>query len=140
MGAGIFDIEATKRTTASVIPDGVRSSKFLHLSFLDRFLTCLSIHSIELIPCDLRPQFYPSLLICRHVPPPNILQVRWIQAPAAAVSPEDNKVTLSSGESIIFDYLVVATGVQCDWSKVPGLTEALEKGPESGVCSNYREF
>jgi sulfide:quinone oxidoreductase len=47
---------------------------------------------------------------------------------------------LSSGESIGFDYLVVATGVQCDWKKVPGLMEALEKGPESGVCSNYRKF
>ncbi len=69
-----------------------------------------------------------------------ILQVRWIQAPAAAVMPEDNKVTLTSGKSIGFDYLVVATGVQCDWENVPGLKEALEKGPESGVCSNYREF
>ncbi|KAM3571535.1 hypothetical protein VYU27_006441 [Nannochloropsis oceanica] len=85
VGAGIFDIEATKRTTASVIPEGVR----------------------------------------------------WIQAPAAAILPEDNKVTLAGGENIGFDYLIVATGVRCDWEKIPGLTEALEKGPESGVCSNY---
>lgn len=88
MGAGIFDIEATKRTTASVIPDGVR----------------------------------------------------WVKAAAASLVPEENKVTLSSGESIGYDYLVVATGLQCDWQKVPGLMEALEKGPDSGVCSNYRKL
>ena len=38
-----------------------------------------------------------------------------------------------------YEYLVVATGLQSDWGRIPGLVEALEMGLEGGVCSNYRE-
>jgi NADPH-dependent 2,4-dienoyl-CoA reductase/sulfur reductase-like enzyme len=56
------------------------------------------------------------------------------------VQPEANTVTLGTGETIGYDYLIVATGLQSDWQKIPGLLEALEKGPSGGVCSNYREL
>lgn len=43
VGAGIFDIEATKRTTASVIPEGVRG-RSLPMQSLFQFSSCLFMY------------------------------------------------------------------------------------------------
>jgi len=60
--------------------------------------------------------------------------VTWIRNRVASISGADNSVSLESGETLSYDYLIVAPGIQIDWSKVKGLTEALGSG---GVCSNY---
>ena len=60
--------------------------------------------------------------------------VSWIKDRVASISGAESKVSLASGTDITYDYLVVAPGIQIDWHKVKGLTEALGKG---GVCSNY---
>lgn len=60
--------------------------------------------------------------------------VKWIKERVVDVKPENNVVKLDSGREIGYDYLVMAPGLQIDWHKVKGLTEALGKG---GVCSNY---
>jgi sulfide:quinone oxidoreductase len=39
-----------------------------------------------------------------------------------------------SGQSITYDYLVVAPGIQVNWDQVKGLKESIGK---DGVCSNY---
>lgn len=59
----------------------------------------------------------------------------WINDAANSFQPEDNQVTLTSGERIIYKYLVVAAGLQLDWDKIDGLAETLGK---NGVTSNYR--
>ena len=59
----------------------------------------------------------------------------WIQGAATAVDPEAQTVTLDSGQSIGFQWLVVAAGIQLDWGKIPGLEATLGK---NGVSSNYR--
>ena len=64
--------------------------------------------------------------------------VRWVRAAAAEVLPEENTVTLATGQRLSYDYLIVATGIQCDWGRVQGLPEALAM--RDGVCSNYREW
>jgi sulfide:quinone oxidoreductase len=62
----------------------------------------------------------------------------WIQARVETLTPDDNQIQLSDGTQLTYDYLVVAPGIQLDWSAVKGLTEALGK---DGVTSNYsREF
>ncbi|MDQ6594847.1 hypothetical protein [Bacillus salipaludis] len=37
------------------------------------------------------------------------------------------------GNKLDYDYLVVAAGIQIDWTKVKGLKESIGK---NGVCSN----
>ena len=60
--------------------------------------------------------------------------VQWIRNAAQAFEPEKNTVSLSNGDTLTYDYLVVCTGVKLDWGKIAGLAETLGK---NGVCSNY---
>lgn len=60
--------------------------------------------------------------------------VKWIKDFAETFQPDDNRVTLRSGDSISYDYLVACPGLQLDWSKIEGLQDTLGK---NGVCSNY---
>ena len=49
--------------------------------------------------------------------------------------PEENRIELADGQQIGYDFLVVAAGIQLNWSAIKGLPEALGK---NGVTSNYR--
>ena len=60
--------------------------------------------------------------------------VTWIKDYAETFQPDENTITLRSGEIISYDYLVVCPGLQLDWNKVAGLRETLGK---NNVCSNY---
>ncbi len=60
--------------------------------------------------------------------------VKLIRAAASGFRPEANAVDLSDGDTVTYDWLIVATGVALDWEKVLGLKETLGK---NGVCSNY---
>ncbi len=62
------------------------------------------------------------------------LGVKWIKERVTDVKPEHSVVKLEGGREISYDYLVMAAGLQIDWHKIIGLTEALGK---DGVCSNY---
>lgn len=67
----------------------------------------------------------------RSLIPPN---VDWIRDTVAGFDPDNNQVTLSSGDVVGYDYLIVCPGVVLNWDKIPGLTEALGK---KEVCSDY---
>jgi sulfide:quinone oxidoreductase len=60
--------------------------------------------------------------------------VSWIKDYAETFQPDANSVTLRSGETISYDYLVVCPGLQLDWGKVAGLIETIGK---NNVCTNY---
>lgn len=60
--------------------------------------------------------------------------VTWIKDYAESFQPDENTVTLRSGDKVTYDYLVVCPGLQLDWDKVKGLKETLGK---NNVCSNY---
>lgn len=60
--------------------------------------------------------------------------VTWIKEYAQSFQPDENTITLRSGDSISYDYLVVCPGLQLDWDKIKGLKETLGK---NNVCSNY---
>lgn len=60
----------------------------------------------------------------------------WIKDYVTTFDPENNNVTLKSGEQISYDYLVVTAGIQINWDAIPGLKESVGK-PGTGVCSNY---
>lgn len=58
----------------------------------------------------------------------------WIQQRVIRLDPDNNSVGLSNGETIGYDYLVVAAGIQINWDQIKGLKETLGK---NGVTSNY---
>lgn len=62
--------------------------------------------------------------------------VTWIQERVATFAPDHNQVTTQGGETISYDFLVVAAGLQINWEAIPGLKESVGKAG-TGVCSNY---
>ena len=60
--------------------------------------------------------------------------VTWLKDFAETFQPDENQVTLRSGQTISYDYLVVCPGLQLDFEKIEGLSETLGK---NGVCCNY---
>lgn len=60
--------------------------------------------------------------------------VTWIKDFAETFQPDNNSVTLRSGDVVRYDYLVVCPGLQLDWYKIRGLEETIGK---NNVCSNY---
>ncbi|MEN9464699.1 MAG: hypothetical protein RL217_880 [Pseudomonadota bacterium] len=60
--------------------------------------------------------------------------VKHIAQTATELLPDSNQVKLANGDVIGYDYLVVAAGIQSNWSAIKGLEETLGK---NGVTSNY---
>ena len=61
---------------------------------------------------------------------------KWIKDKATGFDADHNTVHTESAGDITYDYLVVAPGLAYDFSLVPGLGEAMDKGV---VCSNYTD-
>jgi len=61
--------------------------------------------------------------------------VTWIRGAATGVDPDAKTVSLDNGETVSYQWLVVAAGIQLDWGKIPGLTDTLGR---NRVSSNYR--
>ena len=60
--------------------------------------------------------------------------VTWVKDFAETFQPEANTITLRSGDTLSYDYLVVCPGLQLDWDKIEGLKDTIGK---NNVCSNY---
>ncbi|MGJ8725489.1 MAG: NAD(P)/FAD-dependent oxidoreductase [Roseibacillus sp.] len=60
--------------------------------------------------------------------------VTWKKEAAEKIDPAAKTVVTKGGEVLSYDYLVVATGLVCNWSAIPGLADSLGT---KGVCSNY---
>ena len=61
--------------------------------------------------------------------------VTWIRDAAAGADPGAQTVTTESGRVLHYGYLVLASGIQLDFGRLPGLAETLG---QRGVSSNYR--
>jgi sulfide:quinone oxidoreductase len=60
--------------------------------------------------------------------------VEWIREAVAEICPDESALLTDGRRRITYDYLVVAPGIQVNWSAIRGLPGALGK---DGVCSNY---
>lgn len=67
----------------------------------------------------------------KHVIPKG---TQWINQAVLSFKPESNNITLGDNTTINYDYLIVAPGLQINWSSIKGLQENIGK---NGVCSNY---
>ncbi|XP_067645666.1 sulfide:quinone oxidoreductase, mitochondrial isoform X1 [Eurosta solidaginis] len=63
-------------------------------------------------------------------------RVKWIQSAAVEFDPNNNIVTTENGIDIKYDMLLLATGLQLNYDKIPGLEYALSI-IFGKVCSNY---
>ena len=84
-----------------------------------------SIYHIQRVPTNDHMQ---EMVIPKHA--------EWIKDTVRTFSPTDNHVTLASGRSIGYEYLIVAAGLQINWNAIKGLSEALVDST-SGVSSIY---
>ena len=60
--------------------------------------------------------------------------VTWIRKGAVSVDPDARTVELDDGATVEYEYLVMCPGIQLDWAKATGLSDALVC---DGVSSNY---
>ena len=58
----------------------------------------------------------------------------WLAERVSSFTPDKNELITEEGTKVTYEYLVVAAGIQLNWSKVPGLKESIGT---DGVCSNY---
>lgn len=61
---------------------------------------------------------------------------KWVKDNAEKFDPKNNTVTTKRGDTIEYEYLVVAAGLQLNYNQIPGLVEALAI-PKGAVCSIY---
>ncbi len=60
--------------------------------------------------------------------------VTWIRDAVSEFDPEQNQLRTQTGQTIEYDILVVAAGIQINWDAIPGLKDSIG---HDGVCSNY---
>ena len=60
----------------------------------------------------------------------------WLQENVMSFEPEQNQVTMSNGDTVQYEIMIVAMGLQLHWEKIPGLIESL-RDYKSQVCSIY---
>ncbi|XP_058798033.1 sulfide:quinone oxidoreductase, mitochondrial [Phymastichus coffea] len=64
------------------------------------------------------------------------VKAQWFKEEVISFEPNENKVTISNGDIVQYEHMIVAMGLQLYWDKLPGLLEGL-KNSESQVCSIY---
>ena len=62
--------------------------------------------------------------------------VKWIKDAVSKVDPKHNKVVLSDGSEVSYQFLALSPGLTLNWGAIKGLEETLGK---NGVTSNYQE-
>ncbi|KAM0724522.1 Sulfide:quinone oxidoreductase, mitochondrial [Formica fusca] len=63
-------------------------------------------------------------------------KAKWLKASVVEFQPDVNKVLTHHGDTIQYDIMIVALGLQLYWDKIPGLTESLYD-PNAQVGSIY---
>jgi len=60
--------------------------------------------------------------------------VDWIRDRVTEILPDQKAVATASGRRLTYDWLVVALGIQIDWTAIPGHAGGIGT---RGICSNY---
>ncbi|KAI1694473.1 pyridine nucleotide-disulfide oxidoreductase domain-containing protein [Ditylenchus destructor] len=63
--------------------------------------------------------------------------VTWINESISAFKPNENSISLRSGEEISYDFLVIATGLELRYDMIKGLKGEHLSAPNSALCSIY---
>ncbi len=85
-----------------------------------------------LIAAGVKEEEYPLEPNADYIP----RGVKWVQEMVQSVDPDANTLTTHQGNTITYDYLIVAPGVKLDYHKIEGLTpEVLEA--DNGIDTIY---
>lgn len=60
----------------------------------------------------------------------------WLKESVTSFEPAQNQVGISNGDTVQYEIMIVAMGLQLFWEKIPGLVESL-RDKTSQVCSIY---
>ncbi|KAL6259777.1 hypothetical protein P5V15_009689 [Pogonomyrmex californicus] len=61
---------------------------------------------------------------------------KWLKTSIVEFQPDVNKVLTHDGDTIQYDIMIVALGLQLSWDKIPGLMEGIHN-PDAQICSIY---
>lgn len=61
---------------------------------------------------------------------------KWLKDSVVEFDPDRNIVRTANGDTVEYDQMLVATGLELKYDKIPGVVEALSI-PGGNVCSNY---
>lgn len=61
---------------------------------------------------------------------------KWLKDSVSEFDPAQNLVRTKNGDTIEYDQMLVATGLELKYDQIPGVVEALSI-PNGNVCSNY---
>lgn len=61
---------------------------------------------------------------------------KWVKTSVVEFEPDRNMVRTANGDTIEYEQMLVATGLELKYDKIPGVMEALSI-PDGNVCSNY---
>lgn len=84
-----------------------------------------------LVGSGVKPSHYVVSNTAEYVPS----SVEWLQQSVAEIDPEGNKVVTSSGKSVPYDFLVVATGLTLSYDEIDGMSADLIG--RDGIASIY---
>ncbi|KAJ8679863.1 hypothetical protein QAD02_015650 [Eretmocerus hayati] len=63
-------------------------------------------------------------------------KAQWIKDRVTFFRPNNNEVTTSRGDTIQYEVMIVAMGLELYWDQIPGLLEGLSN-PDAQICSIY---
>jgi len=123
---------ATTNAKARIAIVGAGAAGLASASYLRRRLPQASITLIDarrehfyqpgytLVGAGIKPASYVVSTTQEYVP----AGVDWVQEAAAEIDPESRHVTTASGRRIDYDYLIVACGLELDYSAIEGMDTA----------------
>ena len=117
------------------------------LAIASSILSCISRHELDVVIIDPSANHYYQAqwtMVGAGLFPKERTQgltkaliprkAKWIQESVQSIDPAGKTIQLSNAMTTSYDYLIIAAGLNLDWSKITGLEAAMGK---NGVCSNY---
>lgn len=131
-GAGAAGLAAASRLSAEL--DGAR------ITIIDARMPHYYQPGFTLVGAGIKPAHYVVSETREYMP----AGVDWLQESVAEIDPDGNKVVTSSGKSVPYDFLVVATGLSLHYEEIEGMEPGLigkegiasiYNGPEAALAS-----
>jgi len=117
------------------------------LAIASSILSCKSSHELDVVIIDPSANHYYQpqwTMVGAGLFPKERTQVltktliprkaQWVQESVQSIDPAGKTIEFSNAMTMSYDYLIIAAGLNLDWSKITGLEASMGK---NGVCSNY---
>lgn len=113
VGAGAAGLAAASRLSSLL--DGAK------ITLIDARKRHLYQPGFTLVGAGVKQKEYVISETAEYIP----AGVEWLETRVAEIDPDGNKVVTETGQSIAYDFLVVAAGLQLEYSLIEGMDESL---------------